>query len=109
MTRKDYELIAGVLKNFTGDTNDTIDRDAIAYDLADALALDNPRFQHDAFLIAAGVYTKCDHCSKRASAFSLGMSWCQLHKGKGLIKEWASNTAQESINAGLAHSKELGY
>lgn len=89
MTRKDYELIAGVLKNFTtNEPCDTVDRDAIAYELADALALDNPRFQHDAFLIAAGVYAKCDHCSKRATTFSLTMSWCNLHKGKGLIKEW---------------------
>ena len=56
MTRKDYELIAKVLRDFTGDTGDVIDRDKVAKELADALAAENPRFDRQKFLIAAGVY-----------------------------------------------------
>lgn len=58
MTRKDYNLIAAVLNKFTGDQGDVIDRDAMAYDLADALAADNPRFDRHRFLVAAGVWDK---------------------------------------------------
>jgi hypothetical protein len=56
MTRKDYQLIASVLKNFTSDGGDVIERDAMAYDLADALAADNPRFDRQRFLIATGCW-----------------------------------------------------
>ena len=56
MTRKDYQLIASVLANFIGDTGDVIDRDGVAYALAAALQADNPRFDRDKFLVAAGVY-----------------------------------------------------
>ena len=56
MTRKDYVLIADTLARFTADGGDTIERDAIAYDLADALALDNPRFDRRRFLVASGVW-----------------------------------------------------
>jgi hypothetical protein len=56
MTRKDYQLIASVLANFIGDTGDVIDRDGVAFALATALAEDNPRFDRNKFLIAAGVY-----------------------------------------------------
>jgi hypothetical protein len=56
MTRKDYIIIASVLKNFQSDGGDVIERDAMAYDLADALAADNPRFDRLRFLVAAGVY-----------------------------------------------------
>lgn len=56
MTRKDYVLIAEVLKNFPTYTEQpTDDRDAMAYDFADRLALENPRFDRTRFLIAAGV------------------------------------------------------
>ena len=85
MTRKDYQLIASVLKNYATEGIPVDDRDAIAYDLADALAADNPRFDRDRFLIAAGVYEKCDSCESRASSFSTSMQWCQAHKGKGLL------------------------
>lgn len=54
MTRKDYELIAKVLRDFVGDGGDVIDRDQIAYKLASALAQDNPRFNRLRFLVAAG-------------------------------------------------------
>jgi hypothetical protein len=85
MTRKDYQLIASVLANFTGDSGDVVDRDLVAYDLATALGADNPRFDREKFLIAAGVYSKCDYCEGRASAFSTNAQWCQAHKGFGLI------------------------
>jgi hypothetical protein len=84
MTRKDYQLIASVLKNYAADGIPVDDRDAIAYDLADALAADNPRFDRDRFLVAAGVYEKCDHCEARATSFSTSIQWCKAHRGKGL-------------------------
>jgi hypothetical protein len=56
MTRKDYILIASVLKNFQADGGDVIERDAMAYDFADKLEQDNPRFNRLRFLVAAGVY-----------------------------------------------------
>lgn len=85
MTRKDYELIAAVLSNYAIGGIPTDDRDAIAYDLADALALDNPRFNRELFLVAAGVYAKCDHCKDRATSFSTNIQWCAAHRGKGLL------------------------
>ena len=85
MTRKDYQLIATVLKNFGLEDYPTDDRDTIAYDLADALASDNPRFDRDRFLVAAGVYEKCDFCESRATSFSSSIQWCAAHRGKGLI------------------------
>lgn len=60
MTRKDYELIAEVLRNFVGDTGDVIDRDKMALELANALAQDNPRFNRERFLVASGYLAKCD-------------------------------------------------
>jgi hypothetical protein len=56
MTRKDYQLIAAVLSNFGAGGRPVDDCDAIAYDLADALASDNPRFDRRQFLVAAGVW-----------------------------------------------------
>jgi hypothetical protein len=56
MTRKDYVLIAEVLSKFTAEGGVAIERDAMAYDLADALAQDNPRFNRKRFLIASGVW-----------------------------------------------------
>jgi hypothetical protein len=80
MTRKDYQLIAAVLNNYATGGIPTDDRDAIAYDLADALALDNPRFNRELFLVAAGVYAKCDHCQNRATSFSTSFQWCRAHR-----------------------------
>ena len=54
MTRKDYELIATVLRNFVGDGGDVIDRDKIALELSKALAQNNPRFDTKRFLFASG-------------------------------------------------------
>jgi hypothetical protein len=56
MTRKDFQLIADVLCNFTADGGDTIERDAMAYDFADKLQEINPRFDRRRFLVAAGVW-----------------------------------------------------
>ena len=46
MTRKDYVLLAAARG---------ADKSTVAYTLADALARDNPRFDHERFLKAAGV------------------------------------------------------
>ena len=58
MTRKDFELIASVLKNFElqGNGRPIDDRDIIAYDIADAIELEHPRFDRYRFLVACGVY-----------------------------------------------------
>ena len=85
MTRKDYQLIASVLSNFATDGTPTDDRDAIAYDLADALGADNPRFDRERFLVAAGVWQKCNYCTARATSFSSSLQWCAAHRGKGLV------------------------
>lgn len=58
MTRKDYVLIAQTLANFQEDNGVMIERNAIAYDLADAFALDNPRFDRARFLVASGVWNE---------------------------------------------------
>lgn len=57
MTRKDYVLIAQTLAQFTGDSGDVIDRDKMTLALAKVLQADNPRFDRDRFLVAAGYVT----------------------------------------------------
>ncbi len=57
MTRKDFELIAGVLKNFTGEQGDVVERDLMAYAMAKALQEQHPRFDKTLFLMKAGVYS----------------------------------------------------
>lgn len=86
MTRKDYQLIASVLANFATEGTPTDDRDAIAYGLADSLGQDNPRFNRERFLVAAGVWEKCDLCDDRAVSFSTWKKWCSTHRGVGLFK-----------------------
>ena len=56
MTRKDYELIAGVFAGFAQitDINETIGAD-IAESLADEFEAENPRFNRARFLKACGV------------------------------------------------------
>lgn len=56
MTRKDYELIAGVFASFAEivDLSETIGAD-IARRLADELAEENPRFNSARFLSACGL------------------------------------------------------
>lgn len=59
MTRKDYELIAKVLKDLNDDFNnggaDEVSLALVAEELATALALDNPRFNRARFVSACGV------------------------------------------------------
>lgn len=97
MTRKDYELIAQVIAELNSDFNngndDTVSLSLVATELADALAQDNPRFDRERFLIASGVWKKCDHCKNRATAFGTGHSWCAIHKGRGLVKNWTPEWA----------------
>ena len=56
MTRKDYELIAGVFASFSDivELSETIGAD-IARRLADELAEENPRFNSARFLSACGL------------------------------------------------------
>jgi hypothetical protein len=56
MTRKDYQLIASVLKNYQADGGVVIERDEIALELAKVLKADNPRFDYAKFLGACGYY-----------------------------------------------------
>jgi hypothetical protein len=83
MTRKDYQLIASALS--TAWYNTQAGREDVAYRMADALQADNPRFDRDRFLVAAGVYEKCDYCEGRATSFSSSLKWCAAHRGKGLV------------------------
>ena len=91
MTRKDYQLIASVLANFIGDTGDVIDRDGVAFALATALAEDNPRFDRNKFLVAAGVYsakafTPCTTCGEAMRYVTGQGEWCEAHLPAGATK-----------------------
>lgn len=60
MTRKDFELIAGVIQDQRDHRAATVDDqksvlDAVAKRLADKLSTTNPNFNRDRFLRAAGV------------------------------------------------------
>lgn len=56
MTRKDYELIAGVLKNYLRiDYGVECVLEELAEEFADVLATTNPLFNRDKFLKACGV------------------------------------------------------
>lgn len=95
MTRKDYQLIASVLANFTGDTGDVIDRDLMAKELAKALSEANPRFNRDLFLVAAGVYsakafTPCTTCGEPMRFVTGQGEWCEAH-----LPEWAKKIKSE--------------
>jgi hypothetical protein len=93
MTRKDYVLIAEVLKNFKGDGGDVIDRDQISYRLADTFALENPRFDRDRFLVACGVLTGCNVCGAKMRYVTGGGEWCVEH-----LPDWAKKI-QHQISA----------
>lgn len=84
MTRKDYVLIAEILKNFVGDSGDVIDRDKIALKLADALEAENPNFDYERFLVASGVFTGCSTCGSRMRYVTGQGEWCDAH-----LPEWA--------------------
>ena len=55
MTRKDFELIAGVIKGQRKPHNDTETIEELAREMADALAGTNDRFDRAKFLKACGV------------------------------------------------------
>ena len=58
MTRKDFFIIARVLKAYSAEGGVTVERDEIAYKLAEDMALAYPRFDRRKFLVACGVYDK---------------------------------------------------
>ncbi len=54
MTRKDYELIAAVVRKQPAVTlKQTMAKIDLANDFADVLAMDNPRFKREVFIEAA--------------------------------------------------------
>ena len=55
MTRKDYELIARVIKNAHPWNNGGMCIEQLAEDMANALQSDNPKFCRETFLQAATV------------------------------------------------------
>lgn len=61
MTRKDYVLIAEVIKTQIelslkfGEDDSRYGAENIAYDMASKLSQDNPRFDRGRFLVACGV------------------------------------------------------
>lgn len=59
MTRKDYNALAAVIatarEDWAGNPDALAAAGALARRLTDVLAADNPRFDRDRFLIAAGV------------------------------------------------------
>ncbi len=90
MTRKDYELLARVIANAWYSSRDY--KESIASDLADKLEADNPRFNRERFLIAAGVYEKCEKCAKRARFFTSGTAYCSLPHAPA----WAKRVAAQA-------------
>ena len=60
MTRKDYKLIADSLKDLKGMMNTEEERKVlslVAFKVSQGLAVDNPRFDRQKFLEAAGLKT----------------------------------------------------
>lgn len=55
MTRKDFQLIARVIKESEGAVIDDLSRDGLAEMFADELASTNPAFDRARFLKACGV------------------------------------------------------
>ena len=68
MTKKDYQLIAGSLRMTNEWNGGAIRRDLfviLCENLANALNRDNPRFDHQRFLEACGIYTEnCATCGE---------------------------------------------
>lgn len=59
MTKKHYDAIAGIITSWMYYSDETTSTcRAIAYDLADYFATENPKFQRDKFLTACGIETK---------------------------------------------------
>jgi hypothetical protein len=55
MTRKDYVILAEVIKNLD-EVIDSYALEVLADNMADALESDTPRFNRHRFLVACGVY-----------------------------------------------------
>lgn len=54
MTRKDYQLIAQILRKSRAPHMDTETLNELAYTFADELEWENPRFDRKRFLVASG-------------------------------------------------------
>lgn len=89
MTRKDYEMLARVIANAWTSTKQ--DKASIANDLADELELDNPRFDRERFLIAAGILEKCEKCQRRAVFFTSGEAYCSLPHAPAWLQRVKAN------------------
>lgn len=87
MTRKDYVLIATTIAQafYLSESQ----KETLAKDFADQLSLENPRFIRERFLVASGVFKKCDYCQNQATTFASNFRWCGFHKGRGLVKDWS--------------------
>lgn len=58
MSKKDFFIIARVLANYSAEGGVVVERDKIAYNLADEMAIAYPRFDRRKFLVACGVWKK---------------------------------------------------
>jgi hypothetical protein len=91
MTRKDYVMIAEVLRagiNYERDFNKSEESakaiQSVAEFMAGVLAQDNPRFDRDRFLVASGIYKPCDVCGSKMRYATGQGEWCEAH-----LPEWA--------------------
>ena len=99
MTRKDYELIAKVLKTQLELSRDSYNEEDgvfatlnIIYDLAEELAKENSRFDKERFFIACGVYDVCDKCPRSARLFTSKTRACSEQHAP----EWVQRARQIS-------------
>ena len=91
MTRKDYVLIAEVLRNQAFISK--IDFELLVEDFADALAKENPRFDRDRFLVASGYSVGCSVCGAKMRYVTGQGEWCADH-----LPDWAKKI-QHQISA----------
>lgn len=82
MTKKDYELIAGVLNFRKKQINERVYKLLIA-DFINTLASKNPRFNKEKFLQACGVEVEqkcaCDGCNNVAEQYYKKEKYCDGH------------------------------
>lgn len=97
MTRKDYELIAKALKTQIeisrtyGETDGELAVANIAYDLADALVIENPRFDKNRFFVACGLMSKCDKCAKPATLTTTHSNACSEKHAPAWVQRVKAN------------------
>ena len=77
MTRKDYVLIAEVLRNQAFISK--VDFELLVEDFADALAKENPRFDRERFLVASGYSVGCSLCGEKMRYVTGQGEWCEAH------------------------------